>query len=196
MAVGRPRKFDPDKALESAMKVFWRQGFEGTALPDLTKAMGINRPSLYAAFGNKEQLFRKVVERYGSGQTSYFHAALSQPTARGVAEFVLNQAAQMLTAPGHAGGCLMINAGICGGQDSQKVRKELAARRKSAEVELRLRLESAKLDGDLPPDASPADLARYITTTLYGMSVQASGGASREDLQRVAELALRGWPGK
>src|SRR3954465_13916988 len=89
---GRPRTFDADKALDKALHVFWRKGFEGASLPDLTKAMGINRPSMYAAFGNKEQLFRKALDRYATGPAGYVCAALEAPTARAVVEKLLQGA--------------------------------------------------------------------------------------------------------
>ncbi len=193
MAVGRPRNFDPEKALEKAMQVFWRKGFEGASLPDLTRAMGINRPSLYAAFGNKQALFRKVVARYGEGPGAYFAAALSQPTARLAAEKLLLESAEALACPKHPG-CLMVQGGLCGGAESKGVRKDLAAKRKLSEGKLRERFERGQREGDLRADASAADLARFVATTLYGMSVQAAGGATREELRRVAETALRVWP--
>src|SRR3954465_7832302 len=109
---GRPRAFDERKALDAALKVFWRQGYEGTSLPDLTKAMGINRPSLYAAFGNKESLFRKVVQRYVNGPASYVAVALQEPTARAVAQKLLKGAAENLTDPSHPRGCLAVQGAL------------------------------------------------------------------------------------
>src|SRR5215211_6214456 len=108
MPRGRPRTFDPDKALDRALNVFWKKGYEGASLPDLTKAMGINRPSMYAAFGNKEKLFRKVVERYSAGMCEQLTNALNQPTARKVAEALLRGTAEMLSDSKHPAGCLLV----------------------------------------------------------------------------------------
>jgi AcrR family transcriptional regulator len=192
MAVGRPRSFDPEKALEKAMQVFWRKGFEGASLPDLTKAMGINRPSLYSAFGNKQALFQKVLARYGEGPAAFAALALREPTARGVAEKLLFGSAESLACPKHRG-CLLVQGALCGGEEA--VRKDLAAKRKAGEAELRKRFEKARAEGDLPRKVDAGDLARFVTTTLYGMSVQATGGATAEELRRVAETAMRAWPG-
>src|SRR6266568_8148145 len=93
--VGRPRAFDVDLALDRALHVFWDKGYEGTSLSDLTKVMRINRPSLYAAFGNKEQLFRKVLDRYMDGPVAYFGRALAAPRARDVVEQIFFGAARM-----------------------------------------------------------------------------------------------------
>ena len=194
MPRGRPREFDADKALDRALKVFWRKGYEGASLPDLTKAMGINRPSLYAAFGNKEALFRKALDRYAEGPAAYIRAALAEPTARAVAERLLEGSIDLLTEPGNPRGCLMVQGALACGQAAESVRRELVSRRVAGEEAVRRRFEQALTDGDLPADASPTDLAGYLVTVIRGMAVQAASGASREDLRRVAALALRVWP--
>jgi AcrR family transcriptional regulator len=194
MPAGRPRGFNLEQALDRALEVFWRKGYEGATLPDLTRAMGINRPSLYAAFGNKEALFRKVVERYAGGPGAYVRKALDEPTARKVVEQLLRGAADSLTGPRQPRGCLLVQGALACGEDADPVRRELASGRAAGEAALRRRLERAKADRDLPGDSRPADLARFITTVIHGMSVQAAGGASRAELRRVAEMALRAWP--
>src|SRR5947199_5777311 len=108
MRTGRPRQFDADLALDRALAVFWRRGYEGATLDDLTAAMGINRPSLYAAFGDKERLFRRALERYVSGPAGYVHTAMSRPTAREAAEALLAGTVALLTDPHHPGGCLVV----------------------------------------------------------------------------------------
>src|SRR2546429_687575 len=154
---GRPRAFDPDVALERAMHVFWAKGYEGASLSDLTRAMRINRPSLYAAFGNKEQLFRKVLDRYVNGPLAYFGKALAAPKARDVIEQIFFGAARMASDPRLPAGCLMVQGALACGDTS--VRKEVAERRAAAEVALRRRLQRAKRGGDLPQNAVPTALA-------------------------------------
>src|ERR1700686_2393623 len=112
---GRPLSFDPDKALDRALDVFWRKGYEGASLSGLTKAMAINRPSLYAAFGDKEKLFRKVLDRYAEGPASYSGAALQETTSRAVVELLLHGTADVLTSPGSPRGCLLVQGALtCG----------------------------------------------------------------------------------
>jgi AcrR family transcriptional regulator len=194
MPRGRPRLFDTEKALDQALKVFWRKGYEGTSLPDLTAAMGINRPSLYAAFGNKESLFKKALQRYIEGPASYVRQALAQPTARQVAEKLLHGAVKNLTNPANPRGCLAVQGALACGDDADCMRKELIRQRESLVTALRDRLQRAKKEADLPPSSNPPDLARYLATILHGLSVQAASGASRKDLQRVATLSLKAWP--
>ena len=194
VSAGGPRSFDADLALDSALQVFWRKGYEGTSLSDLTAAMGINRPSLYAAFGDKEALFRKALDRYAEGPASYVKEALAQPTARRVVESLLREAAVLLTDPRNPPGCLNVQGALACGGDAEPVQRELALRRAAGQKVIRDRLRRAKAEGDLPADANPADLARYIATVLHGMSVQAAGGATRAELLRVAQTALQAWP--
>jgi AcrR family transcriptional regulator len=191
---GRPREFDLDQALDRALRVFWRKGYEGTTLPDLTKAMGINRPSLYAAFGSKEGLFRKALDRYAEGPACYVREALNEPTARAVAERLLGGAIDVVTDRRNPRGCLMVQGALACGEAAESVRRELVSRRLAGEAAIRERFERAMSDGDLPVDSHPADLARYVVAVLHGIAVQAASGASRAELQRVAEMALRAWP--
>jgi AcrR family transcriptional regulator len=191
---GRPREFNVEKALDHALKVFWRKGYEGATLSDLTRAMGINRPSLYAAFGSKEGLFRKALDRYAEGPAAYVREALNEPTARAVAERLLDGAIDLVTHSRNPRGCLLVQGALVCGEAAEAVRRELVARRLAGDATLRQRFERALADGDLPADADPADLARYVVTVIRGMAVQATGGASREELRRVADVALRAWP--
>lgn len=194
MAVGRPRTFDVDEALDRALRVFWQKGYEGASLSDLTRAMGINPPSLYAAFGNKEELFRRVVDRYVDGPAGYAREALMAPTARAVVERLLHGAADLRAEARHPPGCLLVQGALSCGDAADSMRRELISRRAAGEAALRRRFERATAEGDLPADADPADLARYVAAVIYGMAVLAAGGASREDLRRVAEVALAAWP--
>jgi AcrR family transcriptional regulator len=192
--IGRPRAFDIEKALEQALQVFWHKGYEGTSLSDLTEAMGINRPSLYAAFGNKEALFRKALDRYIDGPAGYFRKALEEPTARAVAERLLREAVDLLTDPRSPGGCLIVQGALSCGESADHIRQELASRRAAGEAALRQRLKRAKSESDLPVDSDPADLARFLATVIHGMSVEAASGASRSELLGVIRTALRAWP--
>lgn len=196
MAKGRPREFDCDHALDKALEVFWRFGYEGASLPALTEAMGINRPSLYAAFGNKESLFKKVLDRYTAGPAAHLKCALSAPTAREAVERFLYGNADLLGDPTHPRGCMVVQGALSCGKGADPIKQDLTARRAAGENALRMRFEQAILDGDLPKDTNPADLARYFATISHGMSVLASGGATRDELRHVVDMAMKVWPTK
>jgi AcrR family transcriptional regulator len=191
---GRPRAFDTDKALDAALRVFWSKGYEGATLSDLTKAMGINRPSLYSAFGDKETLFRKVLDRYEEGPAAYVRAALNRPTARAAVEGLMLGAVEMSAGLGNPPGCLFVQGALACGDGAQAVRSDLTRRRHIGEKAVRERLKQAQTEGDLPRDANPGVLARYVVTVLQGIAVQAAGGASRKELRQVIQTALRAWP--
>jgi AcrR family transcriptional regulator len=192
--MGRARTFDTDEALDRAMTVFWSKGYEGTSLADLTKAMGINRPSLYAAYGNKQELFRKALERYGEGPSSYEREALAQATARQVADGLLRGAADLQTDPSTPAGCLATLGTTYCADDSSSVGKMLIASRLAGHAAIRERFERARAEGDLPTDADPKALTHYIGAVVCGMAVLAASGATRTDLERVIELTMRAWP--
>ena len=194
VSAGRPREFDYDKALDAALKVFWRKGCEGTSLPDLTKAMGINRPSLYAAFGNKEALFRKAIDRYVEGPACHVREALEEPTARAVVERLWRGSIKLVTDPRNPRGCFLVQSALACGEAGNAVRREMAKRRGRGEALLRERFERAVSEGDLPLHADPAALAGFIVTVSHGMAVQAAGGATTTHLHQVAEMALLAWP--
>ena len=194
--IGRPRAFDLDEALDSALTVFWRKGYDGTSISDLTEAMGINPPSLYAAFGNKEKLFRKALDRYAEGRAGYWNRALEAPTARSMVEELLRGTADFLTDKDNPPGCMFVQGALCCGEETDTIRRELNARREAGEVAIRERLKRAKAEGELPADANPSDLARYVGMLLEGMSVQAAAGASRAELRRIVDMALRTWPAR
>ena len=176
------------------MEVFWSQGYEGASLGELTAAMGINRPSLYAAFGNKEALFRKALDRYVNERMTFIRSAIEEPTARRAVEALLRGYVASVTDPRTPPGCLTVQGALASGPDADTIRAELTARRLAGESLLRARLERARKEGDLARDANPADLARYIYTIAEGVAVQAAGGASRKQLDRVVDLALHAWP--
>ena len=194
MAMGRPREFDVDKALDLALQVFWRKGYEGASMADLTETMGITKPSLYSAFGNKEELFRKALDRYVDGPGGYFQVALAKPTMRAVVEHLLFESAAAVTDPNHPPGCLAVQGALSCGDAAESIKQELMSRRAKGEQDLRQRFERAIAEGDLPPGSDAADLAAYLSAILQGMAVQAAGGTTREQLRKIAEMALRTWP--
>ena len=192
--IGRPREFDAEEALQKAMVVFWEQGYEGASLADLTERMGISRKSMYAAFGNKEELFRKALQRYSEGTVSYAVEALQAATAREVAETFLAGSVRANTRPGCPAGCLGVQGALAVGETARVARDILTEWRNGGQGLLRDRFERAVEEGDLPAGADPDLISRYVMTIANGMAVQAAGGAAREDLQRVADAALRNWP--
>jgi AcrR family transcriptional regulator len=192
-ARGRPRTFDPDTALDRAMRVFWRRGYEGASMPELTRAMGINRPSLYAAFGNKKSLFGKALNRYVELAGGMWTDALAQPTARKAVETLLRRAVDS-SAGGKIRGCLLVQGALACGNSAEPIKRELAARRARGETILRQRFEKAVADGDLNPAVDVAALARFYVTVLHGMAVQLNAGASRDEMRGVVDAALMAWP--
>ena len=191
---GRPRAFDADAALEKAMVVFWEQGYEGASLADLTEAMSISRKSMYAAFGNKEQLFRKALQRYTEGPGAYVVQALRAPTAREVATALLTGSIRANTLPGRPTGCLGVQGALAVGKTGRVAHDTLTEWRAQGQAHLRERFQRALEESDLPADADPDLIARYVMTIANGIAVQAAGGADGDDLQRVADAALRYWP--
>jgi AcrR family transcriptional regulator len=195
MAAGRPRSFCTEKALDSAMQVFWRKGYEGASMVDLTAAMGINSPSLYAAFGSKEGLFRQVLDRYDARLREFLDLVLTAPTARESANRYLHGVADFMAHTGgqHPPGCFMMQCGSsCSDQD---IPEAVAKRRAEKEAALRERFARAITEGDLPASSDPGALARYLTTVSNGLAVQAAAGDSVDQLHAVADIALASFPG-
>ena len=192
--MGRPREFNEQAALDAAMRVFWEKGYEGTSLEDLTAAMGINRSSLYSSFWDKEELFRRVMVRYGEGPLNYMHDALEFPSARGVIEALLLGTVEFLSDPKHPSGCLSLQGGLACGTGVESVRRAMIDWRTGALRALEKRLQRAKHEGDIPRDVDAKDLARYVLVLLNGLGVQAANGATRAEMKRAADLALRTLP--
>lgn len=191
--MGRPRTFDTDLALDQMVSVFWSKGYDRTTLSDLTEATGVQRPSLYAAFGDKKTVFEKVVARYVEGPSSYVEEALAEDTAPAVAEALLHGAADLHTAPGTPAGCLMVRAIPLGGDTPAEIEAIVIAHRAEVEAKIRKRFRRAAVEGESLPH-EPAELAAYLRTVIDGMAIRAAGGASRRDLDRVVRLAMDGWP--
>ncbi|HET8817832.1 MAG TPA: TetR/AcrR family transcriptional regulator [Pseudidiomarina sp.] len=191
---GRPRAFDKEEALGKALDLFWRNGYEGTSLSDLTKAMGINKPSMYATFGNKEQLFLQAIDLYEKRPEAYFYSAMQQSTAYLVTQALLRGAAERMANADHPQGCVIIQGALACSEASATIKEELIKRRLDGQLALQERFEKAKQDGDLPQHVNAITLAAYIGTVLQGMSVQANNGASVEDLNAVADMVLQNFP--
>ena len=191
MGMGRPREFDAETALDQAMEVFWRHGYEGATIAQLTEAMGINPPSLYACFGNKEGLLKAALDRYTKLRGVWMDEVVAAPTARDVAERMLMGIAEKQTDPANPPGCLLVQGGIACGTGSENVPFELAARRAENEDQLRERFIRAKAEGDLIQTSDPAALARYVSAVSVGMGVMASSGSDREALRQVAIVAVQ-----
>ncbi|GGO05317.1 TetR family transcriptional regulator [Microbispora rosea subsp. aerata] len=191
--MARTRAFDRDVALERALEEFWRNGYEATSVAGLTAAMGINPPSLYAAFGDKRRLFGEAVRRYQETHGAFAARALAGgPTARAAVERLLREAARTYADPAHPPGCMIISAGV--NTSDPGVIEELRAHREASKAAIRHRIERDVEAGLLPPDTDAAALATYFAAVIQGMSTQARDGASRADLDAVATLALRAWP--
>jgi len=191
---GRPSNFDHEEALEKALHVFWARGYEGASMAELTEALGINKPSIYAAFGNKEELFRKALARYTSGPAAFVREAMKEPTVRQVVEKFLLLAVDFFSDRSTPNGCMIVQAALTGGQGSSEIQQELIAYRKNFETSFRERFDLAKEQGDLPQHVNTKQLAKYIATIHQGMSVQATSGATREELSAIVEMALKNWP--
>jgi AcrR family transcriptional regulator len=193
---GRPRVFDMEEALDKALQIFWKRGYEGASIAELTETLGINKPSLYAAFGNKEELFKKSLSRYVAGPVAFIQEVVTQPTAFDVAQSFLTKAVEFFTDTKHPKGCLIVQAALSDSVDSILVKDLLIKYRYSYEHQLAKRFEKAKEEGDLPNDANAETLAKFLSTLHQGMSVQVTSGASKGELIEIVEFALKDWPRK
>lgn len=192
---GRPREFDCYDALSAALGVFWSKGYEGASLTDLTSAMGITRPSLYAAFGNKEALFKQTLDLYEREKLAYIDCALQSETARGVAEQLLKGSLEIWTETDMPRGCMRVMSAVsCSGHPS--IKDHVAERGLAPKKNLTARFQKAIDDGDFTQPVQAAGMTSYLLAVLQGMSVQASGGASVEELQKIVDYTLDMWPGR
>lgn len=192
---GRPREFDKDEALAAALRVFWTKGYEGASLSDLTEAMGITRPSLYAAFGNKEALFKQALDLYGEEKLAYVGKSLGAQTARGVAEKLLYGAIETATGD-ECRGCMRVTASVSCQSAADPIREDLSRRTESSRIALIERMQRAIDEGDFVAPVEAEAITRYLLAVLQGMSVQAGAGANCEELQKVAETTLAVWPSR
>ncbi len=192
MAKGRPRTFDPEQAVAAVLPIFMEKGFEGATFGELIAAMGINPPSFYAAFGSKEQLFRRVIETYSAAGTAVVKDALAQPTAFKAIERLLRNTADAQTDPSRPPGCLFVQGALTCSDKACDIRDELAARRTLSEPLIEERLRTAREASDKSIPGDPAKVARYVSTVMQGLAVQAAGGANRRVLHEIVDVALDG----
>lgn len=191
---GRPREFCVDHALAQALRVFWQKGYEGASLTDLTEAMGITRPSLYAAFGNKESLFRKALDLYEREKMAYIGRGLAQPTARLVAETMLRGALENVACEDEPHGCMRVMASVACGPAAQSLHQEIIQRTDAFKQMTVERFERAQEEGDLPAHVDASGLTGVLVAWLQGISIQANQGIERKDLERLVDTALSLWP--
>jgi AcrR family transcriptional regulator len=173
------------------MELFWRQGYEGTSIADLTKALGINPPSLYAAFGSKRDLFEKTLDRYMCERNVQLDDAMAQPTAHEAVLELLTGRVKVFTSPGQPAGCMTVQAGLSSGELHHEIVDLLAAAREEFRQAVLVRLDKAVVDGDLPVGTNCIALARYVMASIYGLSVEAAAGAPQEELMAAATLAAQ-----
>jgi AcrR family transcriptional regulator len=193
---GRPRRFDRQEALRRAMEVFWAKGFDNASLADLTSAMGLNSPSLYAAFRNKEELFKEAINLYAeSAGDGIWNQVPLAPTARDAIEGLLRRTAEAFTRGSEPRGCLIVLAAPQNEGAHPAICDELKSRRMETIAILQERLERAVADGELPLATNSSAIANYVVTLQHGMSIQARDGASRETLLAIADCAMAGWHG-
>lgn len=191
---GRPRGFDRDAALEKAMRVFWERGYEATSISDLTTVMGINSPSLYAAFGSKEALFREAVALYGTTEGAVTRQALTnEATARDAVEAILRGNAINYAKPDLPSGCMVVLAATNYTKQNSEIGEFTANLRRSDAADLTARLSRGVADGELPPDTDVGRIAAFYNTVLYGLSIQARDGATLDELQSIVDCAMSGW---
>jgi AcrR family transcriptional regulator len=196
-AKGRPREFDVEVALAAALRVFWRHGYEAASLTELTREMGITKPSLYACFGNKEALFRKALDVYEREKLAYMHSALDAPTSRGVAERLLLGALDMQASTcGDPKGCMSVISSVSCTPQAESIKEEILERGAASHHALIKRFERARDEGDLPASVDPAGLAHYLKAIMQGLSLQAGAGVTCPDLQAMVDTALQVWPGR
>jgi AcrR family transcriptional regulator len=188
---GRPIGFDKDAALEAAMLLFWKRGYEGTSMADLTQAMGLNPSSIYAAFGDKHELFSLAVKRYMETRAQYATKALEEPTLKRVIRALFDSTVAFLTTPGHPPTCMTLAGAVGCSVDATPARDLMTEIRRQNEVAIRERLLKARKSGELPRDINVDDYTRYLSSIIAGLSIQAANGSTKAELKRTAQMALR-----
>ncbi|HEY4372439.1 MAG TPA: TetR/AcrR family transcriptional regulator [Burkholderiales bacterium] len=192
--MARPREFDEEEVLKTTLRLFWEKGYESTSLSDLMAATGLTKSSLYKAFGSKEELFWRVVERYQRDFLDFRHAALAEPTPRRIAERLLDGITALHSGEMNPVGCLELNTALTGSKEGEPIRQELLRGREQFRLRLRERFEETMAAAPLPPGMTSDDAASLIISLIQGLAVQAKAGASLETARRVARAALLSWP--
>jgi AcrR family transcriptional regulator len=193
-AGGRPLEFDREKALNAALRVFWEKGYDGTSLSDLTAAMGINRPSMYLSFGNKETLFQKAMEGYTQKNAQLIADCFLAESAREGMERLLRKAVNVFTDPKNPGGCFGNTGTLTCSSVSDEMKRYLEQRWKSFDLTLKRRFDRAVTAGELASGTSTKDLAHYYSVVFQGLGLHAKRGSTRKELLRVVGLAMENWP--
>lgn len=188
---GRPRSFDRNEALAAAALQFWRLGYEGASIADLTAAMGITPQSLYSAFRSKADLYLETLDWYRRDMNLPVRTLLEEgPSAVATIGGLLRAYAQRYSRPDRPGGCMISTGGLALAEENRAVEQHMTGLRRAALAAYRDRLARAVAEGELKPETDPAALARFIATVIQGMSVQGHDGASTEELLAVAEIAV------
>ncbi len=187
----RPKAFDPDQALEQAMHVFWRKGYEATSMEDLLEAMNLNRGSLYATFGDKRQLFLKAMDRYCVGTIGERLKLLDQRTSAlaAVKQFIGTMTDGLLMDPTRRG-CLLVNTAMELAPHEKDIGKRVAYSIAHMEDSFFKALSRAKKQGELEKDQDPRSLARYLTGMLQGVVVMYKAGAPAETVRDIVKTGL------
>jgi AcrR family transcriptional regulator len=193
---GRPPAFNHEEALEKAMQTFWKYGYEGTSMATLIEAMDMNKPSIYAAFGNKEALFSKALDKYVAGPSAFLQEAIAEPTSYRATKVFLTKAVELLTQHQNPRGCLVVQGALSCGPEAEMIQKKLISYRVSIEESFKKRFDLAKANADLPIDTNTSALAKYVATIHQGISVQASSGATKDELMGVVDMVMQSWPVK